>query len=113
MIHKLTNINIIEKTANCSACNKKVKIRSNGRKERMWRCNEKDRSGEFSKVYSKYRKFFCERCGFVAEHKIQLDVHHIDFNHKNNSPENLKTLCANCHRLYSLSIGKRHLLRID
>jgi 5-methylcytosine-specific restriction endonuclease McrA len=29
----------------------------------------------------------------------QLDVDHIDGNHRNNNPENLQTLCANCHRL--------------
>lgn len=41
----------------------------------------------------------CSRCGFVPEHMAQLDVHHIDMNHSNNEPENLQTLCANCHRL--------------
>jgi len=29
----------------------------------------------------------------------QLDVDHIDGNHKNNEINNLQTLCANCHRL--------------
>ena len=28
-----------------------------------------------------------------------LEVDHIDGNHENNSPTNLRTLCANCHRL--------------
>ena len=41
----------------------------------------------------------CDKCGFVPEHLCQLDVDHIDGDHKNNSPENLQTLCANCHRL--------------
>ena len=27
----------------------------------------------------------------------QLQVDHIDGNHDNNEPENLQTLCANCH----------------
>lgn len=31
--------------------------------------------------------------------KCQLDVDHIDGNHDNNDISNLKTLCANCHRL--------------
>lgn len=47
----------------------------------------------------KYRKDFCERCGFKAEHPCQLDVDHIDGNHKNDDPRNYQTLCANCHRL--------------
>lgn len=51
---------------------------------------------------AKYRKGMgvsCERCGFVAVHPAQLDVHHKDLNHSNNEKENLETLCANCHRL--------------
>ncbi len=42
---------------------------------------------------------FCERCSFVPEHTAQLDVHHINHVHADNSPANLRTLCANCHRL--------------
>jgi 5-methylcytosine-specific restriction endonuclease McrA len=41
----------------------------------------------------------CEKCGFKAEHICQLDVDHIDGNHKNNDPSNHQILCANCHRL--------------
>jgi hypothetical protein len=50
-------------------------------------------------IYRQHKKLFCEDCGFIAKDKCQLDVHHIDHNHKNNDPKNLKTLCANCHRL--------------
>ena len=49
--------------------------------------------------YKKYKKKVCELCGFIAIDKCQLDVHHVDGNHHNNDPNNLKTLCANCHRL--------------
>lgn len=49
--------------------------------------------------YRKYKKISCEKCGFVAIHPCQLDVHHKDHNHKNNDENNLITLCANCHRL--------------
>jgi hypothetical protein len=41
----------------------------------------------------------CSKCGFVAENKCQLDVDHIDGNHRNNDEYNLQILCANCHRL--------------
>ena len=41
----------------------------------------------------------CEHCGFVALHRCQLDIDHIDGNHNNNDPSNLQTLCSNCHRL--------------
>ncbi|ALA07792.1 putative HNH homing endonuclease [Bacillus phage BC01] len=41
----------------------------------------------------------CEYCGFKAEDPCQLDIDHIDGNHKNNDPSNHQVLCANCHRL--------------
>ena len=41
----------------------------------------------------------CDRCGFIAENKCQLDIDHIDGDHSNNDPSNIQTLCANCHRL--------------
>lgn len=49
--------------------------------------------------YRREKKDYCEKCGFIPEHKCQLDVDHIDGNHKNNDSKNLQTLCANCHRL--------------
>lgn len=49
--------------------------------------------------YKRHRKDHCEECGFIAKHICQLDVDHIDGNKKNNHINNLKTLCANCHRL--------------
>lgn len=49
--------------------------------------------------YRKYKLPACELCGFKAVDACQLDVHHLDGNHHNNDPNNLKTLCSNCHRL--------------
>lgn len=49
--------------------------------------------------YLALKKTYCEHCGFVAIHRCQLDVDHIDGNHFNNDTSNLQTLCANCHRL--------------
>lgn len=49
--------------------------------------------------YRKHKKNVCELCSFIAIDRCQLDVHHVDGNHHNNDPNNLKTLCANCHRL--------------
>lgn len=53
-----------------------------------------------NRPYRAEMALLCERCLFVPEHVCQLDVHHKDENRGNNSPENLATLCANCHRLY-------------
>lgn len=39
----------------------------------------------------------CSSCGF--SNVLALEVHHIDKNRDNNSIENLKVLCANCHTL--------------
>jgi 5-methylcytosine-specific restriction endonuclease McrA len=46
-----------------------------------------------------FKKNECESCSFKALHECQLDIDHIDGNHSNNDPNNLQTLCANCHRI--------------
>ena len=58
---------------------------------RCWKCRENG--------YRTSKKDHCEQCGFVAINQVQLDVDHIDGNHRNDDPSNLMTLCANCHRL--------------
>lgn len=71
--------------AKCSTCSRGYAKSLNARiNERPWK---------------KYRKLFCEQCGFVAAHHSQLDVDHIDADKTNNCEGNLMTLCANCHRL--------------
>lgn len=55
--------------------------------------------------YRAFKKDFCECCGFVATHPVQLDVDHVDGNHDNNEESNLQTLCANCHRLKTFLNG--------
>ena len=49
--------------------------------------------------YMNFPKVTCETCGFVPEDICQLDYHHMDGNKNNNERENIKVLCANCHRL--------------
>lgn len=39
----------------------------------------------------------CEKCGIDVP--CILEVHHIDGDRKNNKLDNLKLLCANCHKL--------------
>lgn len=46
----------------------------------------------------RHKWLFCAICWFIWQ-RCQLDIHHIDLNHKNNNKENLLTVCSNCHRL--------------
>jgi len=40
----------------------------------------------------------CQECGNTEkELKKKLDIHHIDYNKKNNKPKNLISLCRKCH----------------
>jgi 5-methylcytosine-specific restriction endonuclease McrA len=85
-------------------------VRSKGRSitgkqmwdKRCWKC----RCGG----YRQHKKDYCESCGFVALHAVQLDVDHIDGNRHNNHIDNLQTLCANCHRLKT-QLNNDHLPR--
>ena len=103
-IHILSEINGEVRKAICANCGlvniSKAGIRKNGNIQ--WKCAV-GRRQEKNKRKSPYRrrhlKTYCETCGFVAVNKCQLDLDHIDGNHKNNNPSNFQTLCANCHRL--------------
>ena len=44
----------------------------------------------------------CESCGSTE----QRQRHHLDQNPRNNSPENLQTLCASCHAKWHWAHGK-------
>jgi 5-methylcytosine-specific restriction endonuclease McrA len=46
-----------------------------------------------------YKEEKCECCGLSEwmGKPIPLELHHKDFNHYNNSIENLEILCSNCH----------------
>ena len=73
-------------------------------------CNEKNSNwkGGFSLHYAKniavrsFKKNNCVVCGY--EHST--DVHHLDKDKRNNSPENLVLLCPNHHREIHVGILK-------
>lgn len=61
-----------------------------------------ERNNSFKDGLSHYRNVYdskpnkstvCEKCGSDK----RLHVHHIDFNRKNNLPQNLQLLCKSCH----------------
>ena len=46
------------------------------------------------------KKLICDRCGYRAKNPIQLDVYHIDGDLRNCKLTNLKSVCANCQRVF-------------
>jgi hypothetical protein len=107
-LHKLSDINVEERTANCQKCGL-VKIKPKYDGSGSFRCKVGWKKGakkyrsktrkRSERPYVKYKKDRCQNCGFIPVHSCQLDVDHIDGNNKNNEVSNLQTLCANCHRL--------------
>ena len=48
--------------------------------------------------FRKRDNYRCRQCGIMQkELNYKLNVHHIDFNKKNNFPDNLISLCKICH----------------
>ena len=104
MKHSLSEIDEKLRTGICSICGLvRVKLRDSKKTKlnSKYRCGtvHKMSNWRFSYPYRFYKKDICEACGFVPAHISQLDVDHIDGNKNNNDLSNLKTLCANCHRL--------------
>ncbi len=104
MNHKLSEIDEDKRTATCSVCGD-TRIKNRNKKaatpKSRWRCIvvHKRNWNKYSYPYIIHKGTECEHCGFVPKIKSQLEVDHIDGNHNNNDPNNLQTLCANCHRL--------------
>lgn len=102
-VHRLSDKNFERLTATCVACGPvNIKVYGN-----TYRCEvayweykrgmKKDRNGT-----PRYLKTdTCAACGFVAKHSCQMDLDHIDGDRTNHDPENMETLCSNCHRLKS------------
>lgn len=57
----------------------------------------------FRREFIKYKGGKCEKCGWDEINPVTgnhpLQIHHIDGNCYNNSPNNLQLLCPNCHSL--------------
>lgn len=106
MRHELKEVDETTKTAYCTAHKERVFIEVRRRYvdgRINWRCKRLQQHS-----YRKYKKTYCEKCGFTG-HRCQLDVDHIDGNHNNNDIGNLQTLCANCHRLKTWVIKGKNL----
>ncbi|MFB2877608.1 HNH endonuclease signature motif containing protein [Aerosakkonemataceae cyanobacterium BLCC-F46] len=75
-----------------------------------WLAGQEDGTKKYGNVSNHLRRFLieqygekCSLCGWcqVNPHtgKIPVEVDHIDGNWQNNSPDNLRLLCPNCHSL--------------
>jgi hypothetical protein len=92
--HRLLLKNPAKRWGICAVCGPtSLKLKQRG----YWACRTKSNLNRVKLL--KHKKPHCEICGFIAIHRSQLDIDHIDGNHANNVVENLQTLCANCHRL--------------
>lgn len=117
--HRIISMNLTEKTVVCKACGpqKGRPVWRNGKKslqcviahaERMTR---QYYTSDYRKVVAdKLQALTCELCKFKAEDMCQLDVDHIrrKIDGGTDDRENLRVLCANCHRLKTKyeSIGR-------
>lgn len=102
-IHKLSQKNFDTLTAVCAECGPvAIKVYGN-----TYRCEVaysryvKQLANNRKGTPYHYKTNTCSKCGFVAVDIMQMDLDHVDGDSSNHDPENLQTLCANCHRLKS------------
>lgn len=74
-------------------------------------CAKAAYNNKFGFLLNKKNK--CEKCGFVAEDTCQLDIIYKDSNNKNKTKSNMKTLCANCSRLYKKQLRQKKKSILD
>lgn len=122
----------------CKECGKIFKSKNNKRKFCSNECCTKYQKNEYlkkwnngelalnpnSKLPLRIRLFLfekthykCEECGYEGYNKVTnntiLQIHHIDGNSGNNTIENLKVLCPNCHAMTEnyMALNKGHSAR--
>lgn len=105
--HPLGKYNLQSRCKECQRIESREFTKKNPDYSKKWHENNKDKKIATHRnwKYRKYKKNQCEVCNFVAIDWCQLDVDHIDGDHFNDDPNNLQTLCANCHRLKSKLSG--------
>lgn len=60
-------------------------------------------------IYQVLRRSWCQHCHYIGP---SLTVDHWDGDHSNNDPDNLVTLCANCHMMKTRAKGENRPLRL-
>lgn len=75
--------------------------------------NSREKGAKSRKTYHnrarKHRKSYCECCGFAPRDMGRLHTHHVNEDWRDNRPENLQTLCSNCHRFWHAIHDRRGL----
>lgn len=88
----------------CDICNKSISRQRTycidcynniQREEARYNDDVLDNTARQRKDCQELKKYYCESCGITG---IRLENHHIDKNPCNNNPDNIKTLCCQCHR---------------
>lgn len=115
--NKVAHLEKEKKLAKCANCGKTCKYvdtkccsqkcHREFQKKEMFALIENGNNTLYVKNYRKYliekRGPKCEQCGWDKINpktgKCPIELDHIDGNHKNNSIENLRLLCPNCHSL--------------
>ena len=91
-------------------CGNKVhtrKINKNGTRDTRTECYKCHRGGRNRPGVTPHKKTYCEnvdgrlgfKCSCTIEYECQLELDHIDGDRWNNVPENVQTLCRNCHAI--------------
>lgn len=86
-------------------CSKKCYgLANKGEKNNRWRggASFEPYGKEFNKALKenirKRDNYSCQECGYIQKQLgYKLSIHHIDYNKQNNNPNNLISLCKNCH----------------
>ena len=87
----------------CYLCGKPLPHAQN-RRVKCWACelerrrNARKTPSHIDRPVKATPRAVCELCGrLVPRGNPQRDVHHVDADHWNGSPENIKVLCRRCH----------------
>jgi hypothetical protein len=102
--------NSLKKVIHRPDWNEKVRLSKIGKKNPMWKYSEDyqgygDKWGRALKNKIRERdKDTCQVCSSVSKGKQRHPIHHIDFNKKNNSEDNLTVICRGCHK--KIHVGK-------
>ena len=97
----------------------KIGFASRGDKSNFWRGGISKHLVEYGSLFNQQLKerirvrdnFKCRICGVPElEFERRLDIHHIDFNKKNNSQNNLVALCRSCHHKVGIKTNNLQML---